>query len=314
MSETPYKYDVAITFLSRDLAVAQAIADKLSPNLDVFVYARKQEDVAGTNGIETFRQVFSTESRLVVVMFRDGWGETPWTQIEKIAIEERFLDQGPGFLFFVMLNNRSTPPKWVPETRIRFDLESYGVDQAVGAIRLRVEQLGGETRKESMAERAQRTARAKEFANETEGMWRQDSGVKAATQSAKDFIEALLALAQDASAAAPSLRIRFAAKDLKVGICAQGGSVLAGFQYRYSNSLDDALLYVQFYLDQVILPGENKYYPFERPEVTTEYMYSPARTMALGWCWERNKGQVFSSQELAEQVMSELLDRISSKR
>jgi hypothetical protein len=314
MSETPFKYDVAITFLSRDLAVAQAIADKLTPDLDVFVYARKQEDVAGTNGIETFRQVFSTESRLVVVLFRDGWGETPWTQIEKIAIEDRFLDQGPGFLFFVMLSSKSTPPKWVPETRIRFDIESYGVDQAAGAIRLRVEQLGGETRKESMAERAERTARATEFANETERMWRQDSGVNAATQSAKDFIDALLAFAQDASAAAPSLGIQCAAKNLRVGIRAQGGSALAGFRCSYTNSLDDAVLYVQFFRDQIILPGENKHYVFEEPKATTEYEYSPARTMALGWCWERGKGQVFSSRELAEQVMSELLDRIASKR
>jgi hypothetical protein len=46
------KYDVAISFLSKDEPVAAALHDKLSEGLEVFFYPRKQEDLAGTDGCD----------------------------------------------------------------------------------------------------------------------------------------------------------------------------------------------------------------------------------------------------------------------
>ena len=57
----PQHYDVAISFLSSDEPFALELHDHLSPQLDVFVYWKKQESIAGTDGLATFRQVFRSD-------------------------------------------------------------------------------------------------------------------------------------------------------------------------------------------------------------------------------------------------------------
>src|SRR5208337_180417 len=105
--------------LQQDEPIALDLYERLSPNFDVFVYSKKQEDLAGTDGTESFRKAFRQDSRLVVVLYRDGWGETPWTRIEEGAICDRFLKEGWSWLLFIMTDSRSTHPPWLPETRIR---------------------------------------------------------------------------------------------------------------------------------------------------------------------------------------------------
>ena len=49
------QYDVAISFLSKDEPTAAALRDRLSECLSVFFYPRNQEQLAGTDGLETMR-------------------------------------------------------------------------------------------------------------------------------------------------------------------------------------------------------------------------------------------------------------------
>jgi hypothetical protein len=129
MASPPAKCDVAISFLHKDEPLALQIHSKLSESLDVFVYPKKQEQLAGTDGLESFRQVFRADSRMVVVLYRDGWGQTPWTRVEEAAIKDRFLEQGWEWLLFVMLDDFSTPPVWLPKAEIRLNYSQYGLDQ-----------------------------------------------------------------------------------------------------------------------------------------------------------------------------------------
>ena len=92
----PYEYDVAISFLGRDHGTAVALRELLAPSLRVFEFSSRQEEIAGTDGLATVRQVFGAAARLVVVLHRGGWGESPWTRVEQIAIQDRFLREGPG--------------------------------------------------------------------------------------------------------------------------------------------------------------------------------------------------------------------------
>jgi hypothetical protein len=78
-------YDVGISVLHRDEPLALELESQLSPNLKVFVYSKKQEQIAGTDGMESFREVVRSQSRLNVVLFRTGWGETKFTRIELTA-------------------------------------------------------------------------------------------------------------------------------------------------------------------------------------------------------------------------------------
>src|ERR1039457_1716459 len=141
LNETP-QTDVAISFLVEDIALAQALRDKLSEGLRVFFYPHTQEDLSGTNGLESMREPF-LNSRINVVMYRERWGNTPWTGVEAAAILDSCLKNAFRNLFFFVVHPSSILPGWLPNTHIRFNYGEFTLDQAVGAIKLRVQERGG---------------------------------------------------------------------------------------------------------------------------------------------------------------------------
>ena len=179
MSEQQWKYDVAISFLSKDEPIAIELHRHLIDGLEVFIYSKKQEEIAGTDGLESFRQAFRRDSRVVVVLFREGWGQTPWTRVEEGAITDRFLSEGWRWLFFIVVDKKSPLPKWLPENHIRFNLEDYGVEQAVGAIKARVQELGGRLQKLDAIGRAKILQKDSEFRDQKRQLFTSPQGVNA---------------------------------------------------------------------------------------------------------------------------------------
>ena len=57
MADDPTKYGVAISFLAADEKIAEALYSQL-PGLNVFFFPRKQEELIGTDGLESMRQPF----------------------------------------------------------------------------------------------------------------------------------------------------------------------------------------------------------------------------------------------------------------
>src|ERR1700730_1235352 len=94
MATNGRKYDVAISFVAQDEPLSLSVRDSLQPPLAVFVYSKAQEQLAGRDGIEAFRIVFREQAQLVVILYRQGWGETPWTRVESLAIEEFAHENG----------------------------------------------------------------------------------------------------------------------------------------------------------------------------------------------------------------------------
>jgi hypothetical protein len=137
------QYDVAISFLSRDEPIGAALRDRLSDGLKVFFYPRNQEQLAGTDGLATMRTPFLSDSRVVVVLYREPWGRTPWTGVEQTAIQEGCLNQGWQRLFFIVLDKTNELPIWIPQTHVRFNYNDFGLEQAIGAIKARVQECGG---------------------------------------------------------------------------------------------------------------------------------------------------------------------------
>jgi hypothetical protein len=150
------QFDVAISFLASGEPTVREIYSQLDRvGLKIFFFPRSQEELAGTNGLESMRSPFLA-SRLVVVLFRKPWGETPWTRVEQMAITDRCLERGWESLLFVVLDETATIPKWLPETHVRFNFQTYGMEQALRAIKFRVQQLGGLLRKPSSVSVAKR--------------------------------------------------------------------------------------------------------------------------------------------------------------
>ena len=148
------KYDVAISFLSKDSQTATVLNDKLSEGLNVFFFPRKQEELAGTDGLESMREPFYDNSRVNVVLYSDGWGRTPWTRVEETAIKDACLAFGWQRLFFLALD-QSALPIWLRHTHVRFNYGEYGPEQAVGAIKVRVQEMGGRNLPLTPARRAE---------------------------------------------------------------------------------------------------------------------------------------------------------------
>jgi hypothetical protein len=150
------RFDVAISFLSADKPIAAALDNALSNGLEVFFYPRSQEVLAGKDGLEAMRAPFLLEqSRVVVVLYREPWGETPWTGVEALAIKDRCLKDRFQSLFFMTLDKTSALPAWLPLTHVRFSYADYGLDQAVGAIKARVQEAGGIIATPTAAKRAE---------------------------------------------------------------------------------------------------------------------------------------------------------------
>ena len=62
-SNHPPDYDIAISFLAADEALALELANRLV-GLNVFVYSKAQERIAATDGLDTFGQTFRDGSRI----------------------------------------------------------------------------------------------------------------------------------------------------------------------------------------------------------------------------------------------------------
>lgn len=96
MADDEFKYDVAFSFLVRDEQLARGLNDRLQTRVRTFIYsdAERQVQLAGRDGEEAFAKVFGEESRIVVVLYRDGWGESGFTAAEATAIRNRAFTEG----------------------------------------------------------------------------------------------------------------------------------------------------------------------------------------------------------------------------
>jgi hypothetical protein len=106
-------YDVAISFLYQDIALAQALYDELSKTLEVFFFPRNQEELARTDGLDSMRAPFRSQSRLNLVLYRPKWGHTPWTGVEEVAVKESCLATSFKSVFFFVIEPTQEIPPWV---------------------------------------------------------------------------------------------------------------------------------------------------------------------------------------------------------
>ena len=158
---TDYKHDVAFSFLAKDEGLATEINDRLEGRLSTFLYSRRQEDVVGTDGYETFGHVFEREARTVVVLLGDGWGERRFTLAEKTAIQNRAMHSGQGWSFLQVLpvTKDVKAPAFIPQTFIYNDWQRFGIDAACAIIEAHVTREGGDPKEptfEAVAARKKR--------------------------------------------------------------------------------------------------------------------------------------------------------------
>ena len=99
-----FKYDIAISLCKEDVDFADKLVKAINPNLKVFFYEHKQEELISKSGPEAFARVFKEESRVVVILSRKEWSETFYTDIERSAIMDR-IKGGYRFLMVIPMKH-----------------------------------------------------------------------------------------------------------------------------------------------------------------------------------------------------------------
>lgn len=306
MTSQKPKYDVAISFLSQDESTATALYNRLNDGLEVFFYPRSQEELAGTDGMESMRKPFLDESRIVVVLYQEPWGATPWTRIEQTAIQEGCLNQGWHRLFFIVLANNSKLPVWLPQNHIRFNYTDFGLEGAVGAIKARVQENGGiitpmtPLKRAAIYEQDALYLRDKKNISSHEGMSKVNQKV----------LEMFAEIERHCNEINQSGRasIQVGSNSGRCILTTGRVSLAIAWRQQYTNSTDGCELMILEYNGRIGLPHESLMYIFEQPTELRAIKYLPDLSSAREYGWARQGASEFlSSITLAEKCVLQFL-------
>ncbi len=317
MDNDAYEYEVAFSFLKEDEELAFRINDLIQDRFKTFIYSRQQEKIAGTDGEETFNQVFGAEARIVVVLYRENWGKTPWTRIEETAIRNRAYEKGYDFVVFIPLDTPPSAPKWLPKPQIWVGLDRWGVEGAASVIEARVQQAGGNPHEETILERAQRIEREIVVEEARKNFLHSDQGVRAANIEVTVLFDELERLSDELSASSKELAFKKERNVAGFVLSTQGFSLLVSWSLRYANTLRDSCLSIQLWKDFFLpLSGRVVRIPSREAKLLKEMKYDFDRNITGEFVWRRLNGErrFFPTVQLAQESMKILLDQVRDMR
>lgn len=314
MESEEYKYDVALSFLAQDEPLAAQLNDFLQDRLRIFLYSKRQGEIAGTDGEKSFNAVFGKAARLVVVLYRSNWGETPWTRIEATAIRNRAFEHGYDFVKFIPLDEPPSVPKWLPRTQIWVGLKRWGVSGAASVIEARVEELGGEPHEETVTERAARLARSMKFAERRKQFLNSGEGVTAANEEFEILRGELDRLTASIKEAANSISFTLKHAPRQILILGEGPALSINWQYRFANSLDGARLEVSLWRGHPPFPG--MMHVFEEPSKlrTERFAFDLLQNEQRCWMSSGSQNRAFTTKELAAFILKYGMDHADAYR
>jgi len=306
------KYDVALSFLSTDEPTAAALRDRLREGLEVFFFPRKQEELAGTDGLESMRTPFLEDSRILVVLYREPWGKTPWTRVEQTAIQESCLNHGWHRLFFIVLDKTSTLPIWLPSNYVRFNYADFGLEQAVGAIKARVQESGGVLTPLTPLRRAELFAQDALYIKDKKHL-KSDEGIRTVNQKVSELFTEIRRLCRDINAKG-HLSIRVSSNtnpDQITQLLLTNDQISLDVYWRqsFSNSIDGCALVVREFNGRVALPGEYQIH-FIDTAILRETRFLPelSRAREYGWIEQGKPSQLLSSIALSEKCVMQFVE------
>lgn len=166
MAEKNFEFDMGISFLYQDESEAEQIVAGLS-DMNTFIYTRQQDKLVGPDIEEKLINAYGYNSRIVVVLYRKGWGKTPLTYVEEQAIRDRIVrDKTKKFLIIVNMTGKEEMPVWLSGDRtIWYDYNKFTLQGLIATIQHKVDEHGGLTRPETIIEIAQRKKEHENFLN-----------------------------------------------------------------------------------------------------------------------------------------------------
>jgi hypothetical protein len=310
MTEDDFQYDVAFSFLEEDESLATQINGLIQDRLRTFIYSQKQKEIAGKDGELMFGRIFGSQARIVLVLYRKGWGETPWTRIEKHAIQNRAYDKGYDFVLLAPLDKPPTPPEWLPKNRIWIDLERWGIEGAASIIEAKIKEVGGEVKEETAEGRAIRLIREIDAEKERRRIKDSTEGVQTANlevnQLFKEFQEIVNHLSKEKTFVVLEIKIIRRKCVMRGG----GFSIFLSWETVYGNTLDSSALFVYLFKGDFILPEERSVV-WERAKKLEEFEFNFDFTKSGSPIWKQvGNHHSYSTKELAKFVITIFVGKI----
>jgi len=316
MTNASYKYDVALSFLTQDIQIASALQKRLSQGLEVFFFPRNQEELAGTDGLESMRRPFYEESRLNVVVYRQKWGHTPWTGVEAAAIKDSCLANSFENIFLFAVEPADPMPVWLPQTHVRFNYGDFTIEDAVGAIKARVLEMGGHYHPMTAARRAAIFAADEEFRRQKAEM-SSACGMTAIFEKVRELFNEIRSQCEQVNALGHlAIRSGFQIEQRSaiqtISLTDDRVGIIVTWEQSYSNTLEKSGLLVTEFAGGLILPDEyGKRMYFRDPQKLKATRYKPNLSPALEYGWSPERTNEFaSSTSLAELILIQLMELV----
>jgi hypothetical protein len=244
---TQFEYDVAFSFLAEDEGLARELNELIRERAATFLYSERQAVLAGTDGEYSFNEVFLRSARTVVVLYRTGWGTTPWTRIEETAIRNRAYQAGYGFVRFIPLTDPPELPAWLPRTQIWYDLARFGPSGAAAIILQKIADAGAEIRPETAVERAARAQRLVDVAAQRQDFRDSAEGVAAFNEAVEGLFVSIRATAARIGEASSSFRFLIDEGRRTLVLRGDHRTASVDWQLPYLNTLMNSKVWVRWW-------------------------------------------------------------------
>jgi len=297
--------DIALTFLLRDEPLAQSILDEFQDRANVYLYSDRQGELAGSDGMDNFSQVFQQRARICVVLYRDGWGKTRWTGIEETAIKNRWMARN-DWHFLVLISLDGTAPGWVPLTHVWLDWERFGMPALIAVVERKFSEQGS-VRQLGVVELAGREERRKGKKERQANYLNSGNGAVAADREVASLFEHLANQVAEIARRAPGLRIAFRRRSTLdwVGVITSPGySVTIGWSRGPTARL--CSLFIAERAGPYLFDNM-----FEKYQVVSEFHVHLAvdESDALVWTEESSPGQLFTSKAFGDRCIEKVVNR-----
>jgi hypothetical protein len=293
-----------MSFFARDIGIARELSERLGESLSVFFIERTEDELPVRDGDKVLRTPF-LEARLIVILLRAGYGEGQWTGVERTAIAEACLGQGYRNLLVVRMEPMADA-KWIAVPHLSLDLDSFPIEQLVGAIKMRAIELGARAQPMTVEKRA-------EIRLANEAYEAERKRVRTGPSGLQRFQQELLVLFGEVARKCTALA------DSNIGIeqnhsesrCVIRGRLasLAIFWRSGYGTVESQKLIVEEYKARMALPNERWIFIDARPSPADagQYELDLSRTRSLVWTTTGAGGQ-YSSTVLADRLVVQFLD------
>ena len=246
----------------------------------------------------------------MLVLHREQWGKTRWTAIEETAIKEACFNGGWKRLFFIALDKFSQLPNWLPEYYVRYNWEDFGLDQAVGAIKVRVLDNGGQARPLTPLKKAELLQAEAKYQMRKSRMNSEDGIEKILAKVQELFQQIERQCAEVNANGYLQIETEINAHQAIILRTGQSGMIVIWHQ-QYSNRLDDySGLYAREFNGRLILNSElGRIMQLEQPKLIREVKYEPelSRAGEYGWKLTGKSTEFLSSSTLATKCVLQFM-------